>query len=133
MNIEVTRGRSEIYDILTHLTFLFVESHKIASKVLIDNGNKTIREWNKLEDVVLHNKKITENERDIMLAHLASILGRTFEEAQNVYSLLSVKSNPDRFFQIIYWLGKLAINEKVQNSRREINFSWCNTRSIKRN
>ena len=123
MNIEVTRGRSEIYDILTHLTFLFVESHKIASKVLIDNGNKTIREWNKLEDVVLHNKKITENERDIMLAHLASILGRTFEEAQNVYSLLSVKSNPDRFFQIIYWLGKLAINEKVQNLRREINFS----------
>ena len=123
MNIEVTRGRSEIYDILTHLTFLFVESHKIASKVLIDNGNKTIREWNKLEDVVLHNKKITENERDIMLAHLASILGRTFEEAQNVYSLLSVKSNPDRFFQIIYWLGKLAINEKVENSRREINFS----------
>jgi len=29
MNIEVTRGRSEIYDILTHLTFLFIESHKI--------------------------------------------------------------------------------------------------------
>ncbi len=123
MNIEVTRGRSEIYDILTHLTFLFVESHKIASKVLIDNGNKSIREWNKLEDVVLHNKKITENERDIMLAHLASILGRTFEEAQNIYLLLSVKSNPDRFFQIIYWLGKLAINEKIQNLKREINFS----------
>ena len=29
MNIEITRGRSEIYDILTHLTFLFIESHKI--------------------------------------------------------------------------------------------------------
>ena len=33
MNIEVTRGRSEIYDILTHLTFLFVESHKISKRV----------------------------------------------------------------------------------------------------
>ncbi|HEX9827796.1 MAG TPA: hypothetical protein VGA80_14450, partial [Flavobacteriaceae bacterium] len=30
INIEITRGRSEIYDILTHLTFLFVESHKIS-------------------------------------------------------------------------------------------------------
>ena len=123
MNIEVTRGRSEIYDILTHLTFLFVESHKIASKVLIDNGTKTIREWNKLEDVVLHNKKINGDDRDIMLAHLASILGRTFEEALNVYLILSVKNNPDRFFQIIYWLGRLAINEKVDNLKREINFS----------
>ena len=123
MNIEVTRGRSEIYDILTHLTFLFVESHKIANKVLIEEGTNTIREWNKLEDVVLHNKKITGDERDIMLAHLASILGRTFEEALNVYLQLSVKNNPDRFFQIIYWLGKLAINEKVDNLKREINFS----------
>ena len=31
MNIEITRGRSEIYDILTHLTFLYIESHKIGS------------------------------------------------------------------------------------------------------
>ena len=35
MNIEITRGRSEIYDILTHLTFLFIESHKIMNQVLI--------------------------------------------------------------------------------------------------
>ena len=123
MNIEVTRGRSEIYDILTHLTFLFVESHKIATKVLIEDGTKTIREWNKLEDVVLHNRKISKDERDIMLAHLASILGRTFEEALDVYLELSLENNKDRFFQIIYWLGKLAINEKVHNLKREINFS----------
>jgi len=32
MNIEITRGRSEIYDILTHLTFMFIESHKIMRK-----------------------------------------------------------------------------------------------------
>ncbi|REE83582.1 hypothetical protein BX611_0874 [Lutibacter oceani] len=123
MNIEVTRGRSEIYDILTHLTFLFIESHKIANKVLISDGTETIREWKKLEDVVLHNKKLTGDERDIMLAHLASILGRTFEETYNVFTLLSDKNNPDRFFQIIYWLGNLAINEKVNNLRRAINFS----------
>ena len=123
MNIEVTRGRSEIYDILTHLTFLFVESHKIADKVLINEETDTIREWKKLEDVVLHHKKISRDERDIMLAHLASILGRTFEETQSVHTELGEKNNPDRFFQVIYWLGNLAINERVHNLKRAITFS----------
>jgi len=123
MNIEVTRGRSEIYDILTHLTFLFVESHKIADKVLIDDEKDTIREWKKLQDVVIHHKKLTKDERDIMLAHLASILGRTFKETQNVHSELAEKNNEDRFFQIIYWLGSLAIKERVDNLKRAINFS----------
>jgi len=45
MNIEITRGRSEIYDILTHLTFLFVESHKISKRVLIDEQGATTRDW----------------------------------------------------------------------------------------
>ncbi len=123
MNIEVTRGRSEIYDILTHLTFLFVESHKIADKVLINEGNDTIREWKILEDVVLHNKKISRDERDIMFAHVASILGRTFEETQIVHAELEEKNNPDRFFQVIYWLGHLAINEQNHNLKRAITFS----------
>ena len=38
MNIEITRGYSEIYDILTHLTFLFMESHKIRNRVLLDQA-----------------------------------------------------------------------------------------------
>jgi hypothetical protein len=33
MNVEITRGRSDIYDILTHLTFIFIESHKIRNRV----------------------------------------------------------------------------------------------------
>ncbi|MDP6922356.1 MAG: hypothetical protein QGH06_05225, partial [Lutibacter sp.] len=123
MNIEVTRGRSEIYDILTHLTFLFIESHKIADKVLIDGGKDTIREWKKLEDIVLHNRKLSKDDCDIALAHLGSILGRTFEEIKNTYQELGREDNPDRFFQIIYWLGHLAIEEKVHNLKRTITFS----------
>jgi hypothetical protein len=123
MNIEVTRGRSEIYDVLTHLTFLFIESHKIADKVLISEGNETNREWKKLEEVVLNNIKLSSDERDIMLAHLASILGRTFEETQLVHGIVQEKSNPDRFFQIIFWLGTLAINEKLHDLKRTITFS----------
>jgi hypothetical protein len=123
MNIEVTRGRSEIYDILTHLTFLFIESYKIANKVLINEERDTLREWKKLEDIVLYNKKISRDEREIMLAHAASILGRTFEETQTVHAELSLPTNPDRFFQVIYWLGNLAIQEKVNGLKRAITFS----------
>ena len=56
MNIEITRGRSEIYDILTHLTFMFIESHKIAKRVIIDEKGTTTRDWVKLEAAVLLRK-----------------------------------------------------------------------------
>ena len=61
MNIEITRGRSDIYDILTHLTFLFIESEKICKKVLIEDTDETIRDWLKLEAAV--NKKKIESGR----------------------------------------------------------------------
>jgi len=123
MNIEVTRGRSEIYDILTHLTFLFIESHKIKDRVLINEGNSTIREWKHLEEVVLFNKKLDQEDREILIAHLASILGRNYYEVLNADKLFSTKSKPNRLFEIFYWLGKLAIDEVLKNEKRVITFS----------
>ena len=41
MKIEITRGYSEIYDILTHLTFLFWEAHKIMKSVVKSSDNVT--------------------------------------------------------------------------------------------
>jgi hypothetical protein len=40
----ITRGLSEIYDILTHMTFLVVEARKIHSRMTDDSGSLTI-EW----------------------------------------------------------------------------------------
>ncbi len=123
MNIEITRGRSEIYDILTHLTFLFIESHKIKDKVLINSGTECIREWNTLREIVLFDKSITKDEREVTIAHLGTILGRTYEEVSNIYNTFSTEKNPDRFFQLIFWLGQLAINETVENKKRVVTFS----------
>lgn len=123
MNIEVTRGRSEIYDILTHLTFLFIESHKIKDRILINEGSSTIREWQHLEDVVLFNRKLNLEEREVLLAHLASILGRNFSEIQHADKLFSTKNKPNRLFEIFYWLGKLALDEVLNNEKRVITFS----------
>ncbi|MEE9350207.1 MAG: hypothetical protein V3U80_09180 [Flavobacteriaceae bacterium] len=123
MNIEITRGRSEIYDILTHLTFLFIESHKIKNNVLINESGKTIREWQALEDVVLHQKKLTKNQREVLLSQVAAILGRTFEEIQMADKDFSNPSQPSRFFNIIYWMGKLALKETLENEKRNVKFS----------
>ncbi len=73
MNIEITRGRSDVYDILTHLTFLFIESHKIMERVLIEDDKTTIREWNYLKSVVVDGKKLSEKEHEVLLTHLGTI------------------------------------------------------------
>ena len=74
-------------------------------------GVNTIREWIHLEDIVLNNKLLDDTQREITIAHLGNILGRTYDEVADTYDILSSNENPDRFFQIIYWLGKLAMNE----------------------
>ena len=122
MNIEITRGRSDIYDILTHLTFLFIESEKICNRVLITDTDKTIRDWAKLESAV-QKDELTQSEREIALIHTANILGRSFEEILEVYKKFSTKNNPDRFLNVIYWLGKLALDEEISGEKRAITFS----------
>ena len=123
MNIEITRGRSEIYDILTHLTFLFVESHKISKRVLINEEGATIRDWQKLESAVKATKKLSQKEREIAITHTANILGRTFNELTEAYPKFSTSDQPERLLHIVYWLGKLAIEEVVNNKKRTITFS----------
>src|SRR5690606_27337490 len=123
MNLEITRERSDIYDILTHLTFLFVESHKISKRVLIDEQGTTTRDWVKLEKAVFSKDKLNQKEREIAISHTANILGRTFNEISEVYYSFSLPDNPDRFLSLIYWLGKLAIEEVVNNNKRTITFS----------
>ena len=123
MNIEITRGRSEIYDILTHLTFLFVESHKISKRVLINEKGATTRDWVKLEKAVTTEPELTQQEREIAITHTANILGRTFEELTAMYDRFATKSQPERLLNIVYWLGKLAIEESVKNQKRTVTFS----------
>lgn len=123
MNIEITRGRSEIYDILTHLTFLFIESHKISKRVLIDENGNTTRDWIKLEKAVLSKKKLSQQEREVAITHTANILGRTFNELSAVYNKFALSNQPERLLHIIYWSGKLAIEEVINNKKRTVTFS----------
>ncbi|NAY91660.1 hypothetical protein GTQ34_07000 [Muricauda sp. JGD-17] len=122
MNIEITRGRSDIYDILTHLTFLFIESGKISNRVLVEDGNATIRDWEKLTQF-LNQKKKNGAEREVAMIHTANILGRTFDEVVEMQQKLEKSDNPDRFLSVVHWLGKLAIEEETTGNKRTITFS----------
>ena len=123
MNIEITRGRSEIYDILTHLTFLFIESHKIMRRVIINEEGSTTRDWKKLEKMVLSEEEPTQAEREIALTHTANILGRTFQEVSSIYGKFATAKNNKRFLKIIYWLGKRAIEETLGSDKRIVTFT----------
>lgn len=123
MNIEITRGRSDIYDVLTHLTFMFVESHKIKDRILIDDDDNVSRDWLKLEHAVLTQEPLSLTEREIAISHTTIILGRSFAEINDIYSAFAIEENPDRFLHIIYWLGKIALEEVLENNKRTITFS----------
>ena len=122
MNIEITRGRSDIYDILTHLTFLYIESTKICNRVLIDEGKKTVRDWQKIVEFVTKKKKSNE-EREVALIHAANILGRSFDEVSDTHAKLKTKEQEDRFLNIVYWLGNLAIEEETTGNKRTVTFT----------
>jgi len=123
MNVEITRGRSDIYDILTHLTFIFIESHKIKDRVLIDEEGRISRDWQKLEQAALQPKKLNQVDKEKAISHAANVLGRTFAEVLAIYDAFATAEKPDRFLHVIYWLGKLAIEEVVDNNKRTITFS----------
>lgn len=124
MNIEVLLGRSEIYDILTHLTFLYLEADKIRNIGFdLSEDGRPRRIWKIIEEVAKGEKKHSRKEKEVALIHLSSFLGRTFDETLNAYNSFGDDNNPDRLFKIIYWLGQVSLTDWKEVSEREIYFS----------
>jgi len=124
MNIEVLLGRSEIYDILTHLTFLYIEADKIRELgYRKDEDYKPTRTWRIIEDVAKGQNKLSRKEKEVALIHLSSLLGRTFDEVLHAYNSFGDDQNPDRLFKIIYYLGKTSLDDLKGIREREIYFS----------
>lgn len=122
MNIEITRGRSDIYDILTHLTFLYIEADKLLQRIQTDNNNTLNRDWLKIEAAV-SKKKLSQMELENTLIHLASLMGRTYTEVEEAHRYFSTKTKPHKFIEIIYGMGKLAVDELANSNPRIIRFS----------
>ncbi|MDM8556762.1 hypothetical protein QUF75_18710 [Desulfococcaceae bacterium HSG7] len=105
----ITRGLSEIYDIITHITFLNNEAIKIKNQISDLSGQYT-REWGGLEKFVKRENDLNAAELERAIWMLSIILGRTYQETWDTYNYLEqgrVKNNSNRgLFNIIYSLGK---------------------------
>ncbi len=112
----ISRGISEIYDILTHMTFLFSEANKIHAHMKDDSDNITI-EWNTLRKTVEHLDKLDDTQLDQALWNLSIILGRSYQETKDTF--VSLEENKQRcgsnngLFSLIFHLGKLIEDEMV--------------------
>ena len=122
MYIEMTRGRSDIYDILTHLTFLYAEANKIYKNSL-DNKDRPKREWQLLEDYVTSPKKKRDCRIETAYTYLSTLLGRTYDEVVAASHRFSGQEELHDLFHITYWMGKLAKDEEEADADREISFS----------
>ncbi|NLR90862.1 MULTISPECIES: DUF6909 family protein [Flammeovirga] len=123
MFIEITRGRSEIYDILTHLTFIYIEAQKIREHAQDDKG-RPLREWLQLEEIVLGEEEMSAHNEEVAFTYLATLLGQTYEETRNAHQrFLKNSSKNNGLFHIVYWMGKLAMDEINEDRSRVISFS----------
>ncbi len=111
----ITRGLSEIYDILTHITFLNIEADKIKNQIK-DRDRLITPEWKKLEENISGKSELDSSELDQAIWNLSIILGRTYQETRETYNYLEKsrkEENSNRgLFQIIYNLGKRVEEEE---------------------
>ncbi|HIJ42012.1 MAG TPA: hypothetical protein HPP90_13185 [Deltaproteobacteria bacterium] len=112
----ITRGLSEIYDILTHLTFLEIEARKLRNQIQDHRGELT-REWRQLETIVQSGKSLSGPELDRALWDLSVILGGTFQETRATWEYLEKPSETGErnsgLFRFIYNLGRRMLEESV--------------------
>lgn len=121
--IEMTRGRSDIYDILTHLTFLYMEAEKIRRNSE-DHKKRKRREWKMLKEIVSREAAGDEYSQEVAYTYLSTLLGRTYDETVAACQRFSTDNSVNSIFHITYWLGQLSTDEANDNLDREISFSW---------
>lgn len=114
----ITRGLTEIYDILTHITFLTIEAQKISQKIGDFNKEKG-QEWLDLEKIVNNDEGLLKgSDLDQAIWNLSIILGRTYKETWKTYQ--RIESNRENghfnsgFFHIIYDLGQRIYQEQKE-------------------
>lgn len=119
----ITRGLSEVYDLITHLTFLNIESAKIRKQMTDSAGNKNPH-WISLENTLEKESGLTPSELEKAIWNLSMILGRTYRETMETFSNLE-KSRKDfnsnrGLFKIVHSLGTKIKREEEEKEKRLI-------------
>lgn len=122
MFIEMTRGRSDVYDVLTHLTFMYIESEKIRNNGT-DYKGQIRREWEMLEKIVEAEMRGEDFNLDVAYTYLSSILNRSYVETVAACEKFKAAEKVNSLFYITYWLGKRSMDDLNLDLDREISFS----------
>jgi hypothetical protein len=111
----ITTGKSEIYDILTHITFLNIEAWKIYRQVC-SRAEGVSSEWSELERIISIEESLVGEELEQAIWNLSIILGRTYKETCETYEYLEKNrreyNTNSGLFAIIYGIGKRVIEEQ---------------------
>ncbi|MBU1564357.1 MAG: hypothetical protein KJ630_01860 [Proteobacteria bacterium] len=121
----ITTGKSEIYDILTHITFLNIEAWKIYRQVC-SRTEGVSSEWTELERVVSIEESLVGEELEQAIWNLSIILGRTYKETREAYEHFEKnkqESNSNSgLFSIIYGIGNRVIEEQTSKKNELVVF-----------
>lgn len=120
--IEMTRGRSDVYDVLTHLTFMYIEAEKIRRNAL-DHRDRKRKEWLMLEKMIQQLKAKKKVDKSVGYTYLSTLLGRTYDETASAAQMFDKTKKVNSLFNLVYWLGHHSIEEHLNNNDREISFS----------
>ncbi len=113
----ITTGKSEIYDILTHITFLTIEAHKICqqARIRVDGVSS---EWAELERIVQNEAQPENEELEQAIWNLSIILGRTYKETRATYDYLEKNRREfdtnNGLFKIVYGIGKRVMDTQTE-------------------
>lgn len=122
----ITRGSSEIYDILTHMTFLYIEAKKLHERMRDDSGNPT-KEWKELDKAVGLGGDLSSEDLDRAIWSLSVLLGRTYHETKETYEYFEKSKNKMNankgLFSIVYNLGKLLEDERTNHDMVTVYFT----------
>ncbi len=112
----ITTGKSEIYDILTHITFLNIEAQKIYQQAY-NRVEGISSEWAELEKVVASDSLLENEDLEQAIWNLSIILGRTYKETRETYDYIERNRREhdtnNGLFNIIYGIGKRIMAEQT--------------------
>lgn len=113
----ITRGLSEVYDVITHLTFLNIEAEKIHQQMKDPTG-ETSKAWKELGRTIENLDSMDVEKLDQAVWNLSILLGRTYQETKAVYEALEKNridhNSNNGLFRTVYFLGNRVERSHTQ-------------------
>ena len=121
----ITRGVSEVYDIMTHVVFMNNEVEKIYHQIVSEDGELCC-DWKEL-DLYMQGESNEDVDLDKAIWIVAKILGRSYQETRETYDYLEGgrrdKNANSGLFAIVYEVGKRLLEGNSPKNCFEVHFT----------